>query len=184
MQDNPVPAEKYSAFHRLLHWLMALIIVGMIVIGWYMSELPREDPLRGQLYGLHFSFGVTLFALAVLRLLTRAVGHVPPPLPALAGWEVTVSRVNYFLMYLLMLAVPVLGYLTVSTVPDSQGVSVFGLFSLPPLTGPDKELHETFETLHGYGAWTLATLIALHVLGALKHRYLDGPEADVLPRMM
>lgn len=184
MHDAAPTVEKYAAFHRLLHWLMAVLIVGMIAAGWVMTDLAREDPLRDRLFGLHFSFGVTVFALALLRVLVRLTTRTPALPVALAGWERSLAAFTHLLMYLSMLLLPVFGYLTAGSAPGSQGVSVFGLFRLPPLLQGEENLHDLFEALHGGGAWLLAVLIVLHVGGVLKHRFLDGPGADVLSRML
>ena len=181
--NTPERTLKYPVTLRVLHWLMVALIIAMIAIGYYMTGLDREDPLRGQLFGLHFSLGVTLFALAVIRLLVRLASPTPALPAALGGWELTLAKISHPLMYVLMLAIPVFGYIVVSTVSSRDGIEIFGLFSLPKLIGENRTLHEIAEVLHVWSAWLLAGVIVLHIAGALKHRFMDRPEADVLARM-
>ena len=176
-------ADRYGLVSRLLHWLMALLILAMIGIGAYMADLDKEDPLRTQLYTLHKEIGVTILVLAVLRILWILVSR-PPVLPAaLQRWEVILAKSTVGLLYLLMLATPMAGYLMTNTA--GQPISYFGLFDLPALLGENHDLHETLEEVHEFLAFTILALVGLHALGALKHRFVDkDPGADVLRRML
>jgi cytochrome b561 len=176
-------AERYGAISRLLHWLMALLILAMIGLGAYMTDLDKEDPLRTQLYTLHKEIGVTILALAVIRILWILVSR-PPVMPAvLQRWEVILAKSTVGLLYLLMLATPIAGYLMTNT--GGKPISFFGLFDLPVLMAKNHDLHETLEEVHEFLAFSILTLVGLHVLGALKHRFLDkNPDADVLKRMI
>jgi cytochrome b561 len=176
-------ADRYGLVSRLLHWLMALLILAMIGIGAYMADLDKEDPLRTQLYTLHKEIGVTILVLAVLRILWILMSR-PPVLPAaLQRWEVILAKSTVGLLYLLMLATPMAGYLMTNTA--GQPISYFGLFDLPALLGENHDLHETLEEVHEFLAFTILALVGLHALGALKHRFVDkDPGADVLRRML
>ena len=175
--------ERYGLVSRLLHWLMALLILTMIGIGATMTDLDKEDPLRTQLYTLHKEIGVTILALAVLRILWIQASR-PPFLPAaLQRWEVVFAESTVGLLYLLMLATPIAGYLMSNT--GGKPVSYFGLFELPTLLGENHDLHEALEEVHEILAFTILALVILHVAGALKHRFMDkDPNADVLKRML
>jgi len=176
-------AERYGAVSILLHWLMALLILTMIGIGAYMSDLDKEDPLRAQLYAMHKEIGVTILVLAVLRILWILASR-PPVLPAaLQRWEVILAKSTVGLLYLLMLATPIAGYLMTNT--GGKPVSYFGLFDLPMLLAKNHDLHEILEEVHGFLAFSVLALVGLHTAGALKHRFIDkDPEADVLKRML
>jgi cytochrome b561 len=162
---------------------MALMIFAMIGIGAYMSDLAKEDPLRAQLYAMHKAVGVTLLGLAIIRILWILASR-PPALPAaLLRWEVVLARSTVGLLYLLMLATPIAGYLMSNT--GGKAISYFGLFELPALLGENHDLHEALEEVHGFLAFTILALAGLHIAGALKHRYFDkDPDADVLKRML
>jgi cytochrome b561 len=176
-------AERYGLVSRLLHWLMALLILTMIGVGAYMSDLDKEDPLRAQLYTLHKEIGVTLLALAVIRILWILASR-PPVLPAaLQRWEVILAKSTTGLLYLLMLATPIAGYLMTNT--GGKPISYFGLYDLPVLMGENHDLHEFLEEVHAFLAFSILALVGLHVAGAIKHRLIDkDPEADVLKRML
>jgi cytochrome b561 len=176
-------ADRYGAVSRFLHWVMALLILAMIGVGAYMSDLAREDPLRAQLYGMHKAVGVTLLGMAVIRILWVLVSR-PPVMPAaLQRWEVVLAKSTVGLLYLLMLATPIAGYLMSNT--GGKPISYFGLFELPPLMGENHDLHEILEEVHEVLAFTVLALAALHIAGALKHRFIDkDPDADVLRRML
>ena len=108
-------ADRYGLVSRSLHWVMALLILAMIGIGAYMTDLAREDPLRAQLYSMHKAVGVTLLGLAVIRILWILVSR-PPVMPvALQRWEVVLAKSTVGLLYLLMLATPIAGYLMSNT---------------------------------------------------------------------
>ena len=176
-------AARYGLVSRLLHWLMALLILAMIGVGAYMTDLDKEDPLRTQLYTLHKEIGVTILVLAVLRILWILASR-PPVLPAaLHRWELILARSTTGLLYLLMLATPIAGYLMTNT--GGKPIGYFGLFDLPALMAKNHDLHEVLEEVHGLLAFTILALVCLHAAGAIKHRLVDkDPEADVLKRML
>jgi cytochrome b561 len=176
-------ADRYGLVSRFLHWSMALLILAMIGVGAYMTDLDKEDPLRAQLYTMHKEIGVTILVLAVLRILWILASR-PPVLPAaLHRWEVILAKSTTGLLYLLMLATPIVGFLMTNT--GGKPVSYFGLFDLPLLIGENHDLHEILEEVHGFLAFTILALVGLHTLGAIKHRFIDkDPEADVLKRMI
>jgi cytochrome b561 len=176
-------ADRYGLVSRFLHWVMALLILAMIGVGAYMADLAREDPLRGQLYTLHKEIGVTILALAVIRILWIVVARAPVMPAVLQRWEVVLAKSTVGLLYLLMLATPIAGYLMTNT--GGKPVSYFGLFDMPVLIGENHDLHKALEDVHGFLAFSILALVGLHVLGALKHRFIDtNAEADVLKRML
>jgi cytochrome b561 len=176
-------ADQYGLVSRFLHWVMALLLLAMIGVGIYMTDLAKEDPLRAQLYSMHKAVGVTLLGLAVIRILWILVSR-PPVMPAvLQRWEVVLAKSTVGLLYLLMLATPIAGYLMTNT--GGKPISYFGLFELPVLMGENHDLHEALEEVHELLAFTLLGLVGLHFVGALKHRFIDkDPNADVLKRML
>jgi len=176
-------AERYGAVSRLLHWLLALLILTTIGLGAYMADLDKEDPLRAQLFSLHKEIGVTILALAVIRILWILASR-PPALPAvLQRWEVILAKSTVGLLYLLMLATPIAGYLMTNT--GGKPISYFGLFDLPSLMAKNHDLHEILEEVHQILAYTVLALVCLHAAGAIKHRIIDkDPEVDVLKRML
>ncbi len=175
-------SDRYDAFARTLHWLMALMIFGLIGVGLYMGELPREDALRPQLYMLHKTFGVLTLCLAIIRIAWALLIGMPELPRSLQNWEIKLAKVTKVGMYLLMLATPIVGY-SLSNFADKP-VALFGVIEMPTLLAPDKELKELAEELHEILAFTLLGLAGLHIAGALKHRFSGAPETDVLRRML
>lgn len=175
---------KYSIVLRLLHWLIAILILGMIGSGWYMHGLPDEDPFKEELYALHKSFGITLLGLFILRLLARFSSPIPELPPQMAWWEKLLSKLTHFFLYVLMLAVPVSGIIMM----DYLGLfplEWFGLFEMPDLIADDFDMYEQINEVHEILAYSLLALIILHVVGALKHRFMDkGKDTDVFKRIV
>jgi cytochrome b561 len=162
---------------------MAVMILTMIGVGIYMTSIDKVDPLRPQLYALHKATGVTVLALAVIRILWILTSR-PPLLPSvLRRWEVILAKATTGLLYLLMLMTPIVGYLMSNAA--GRSISYFGLFDLPTVIGEHQELREVLGELHGLLAFSILALVGLHAAGALKHRLIDkDPEADVLKRML
>jgi cytochrome b561 len=176
-------AERYGLISRLLHWVMAVMILTMIGVGIYMTGIDKGDPLRPQLFALHKATGVTLLALAVIRILWILTSR-PPLLPRVLGrWEIILAKATTGLLYLLMLLTPIVGYLMSNAA--GRSISYFGLFDLPMVIGKQQELQEVLGEIHEFLAFSILALVSLHVVGALKHRLIDkDPEADVLKRML
>jgi len=161
--------RRYTLPAIVLHWVMALGLIGAIAVGWYISGLPMSVA-RLKLINWHKWFGITLLALFVLRLLWRAT-HRPPAEPPMPAWQARAASAVHGLLYLLMAAVPLLGW----AYSNAAGFPVvwFGVLPLPDWVGTNKELAETLKGLHKIAAWSLAVLIAVHVGAALKHQLID-----------
>lgn len=178
------PIAKYPLSLRILHWLMAIIIIALIAVGITMVRLDDQVPAKfGLLFPWHKSFGLLAFILVIARLWVRARKH-PPALPAgISGWERRAVKAGTFLFYALMILVPCMGYALSSTYTQSDGEFFFGV-NLPELLPKNDAQYQVFWLLHRIGAFMLLGLLAFHVLGALKHRFFDRNRAnDVLSRM-
>jgi cytochrome b561 len=174
--------KSYGLLSRALHGIIMLLFFVMLGVGIYMADLDKTDELRKQLFSLHMSTGVLLFALVVVRIIWLKISPAPKLPMGLTNWEKMLTTIVKSLMYLLMLAVPIVGMLMV----NSKGfpVSFYGLFDLPRLVGENDGLHEFMEEAHEFLAFSLLFLVVLHAAGALKHRFLDtGPDLDVIKRM-
>jgi cytochrome b561 len=161
--------SRYSKVAMLLHWLL---FIGVIV-NWRLAETAHELPKaeRGSLMDWHFTVGITILLLTLLRIVWRLV-HRPPPLdPNLKPWERTLAHVTHFLFYVLLLALPLLGWIGISA--SGGTISFWGLFDwfALPLAGKEAghEMLEIHETLGTAILW----LIVLHAAGALKHTFWD-----------
>jgi cytochrome b561 len=101
---------RYGAVAMTLHWLIAIAIIGMLVLGKYMHGLPNSDPNKFMLYQLHKSTGITILALTVSRIVWRFAGPVPPLPATMATWERWAAHTSHFLLYALMLLIPLSGW--------------------------------------------------------------------------
>lgn len=175
--------EAYGGLSKLLHWVMALVIIGLLASGIWMEGLADKDPIRFTVYGLHKSFGVLALSLGVIRV-AWILWSRPPALPGvLQRWEVLASKGAAGALYVLMLAVPFSGW----AMSNLKGypVKFFDLFTLPALAGKDEVLAEIPHTAHWVLGYLMIAVLVAHVAGAIKHRYMDkDPEADVLARML
>jgi cytochrome b561 len=179
LADQP----RYTRVAIALHWLLALAIVGIFVVGVYMADLPFS-PSRLKLFNWHKWAGVSILLLSVLRLLWRAT-HRPPELPvavtrAMPAWQTRAHHATHQLMYVLFFAVPLIGWAYSSAA--GYPIVLFGQIPLPDFVGPNKALAELIKPLHELAAWGLVGLAALHVAAALKHQWIDRD--GLLLRMM
>ncbi len=176
--------SKYPVTLRALHWLLALIIIGDLVVGLYMAGIDPDAADKYALYPWHKQLGFLALLLVLIRLPVRLRGPIPAAPAGLMSWEVVASHLVHRLLYLSMLVMPLSGYLMNSTFPYAEGMAFFGLFTVPDITGKSEFWNGIFHSVHSAAAWVLIASLVLHIAGALKHRYLDAPENDVLGRML
>jgi cytochrome b561 len=175
--------SRYGTVARVLHWLLAALIVGSFCVGLYMAGLPFS-PLRLRLFNWHKWAGITILTLSALRLLWRLT-HPPPPLgarivAAMPGWQLSAYRGTHLLLYLLFFVVPLLGWAYSSAL--GVPIVLFGVLPLPDFVPVDKEFAEqVLKPMHQASAFTLAAVVVVHVGAALKHRFVDHD--DLLRRM-
>ena len=171
--------QRYTGAAISLHWLIALMILLSLAVGLYMVEL-KLSPAKLQLYSWHKWAGVTIFALVLVRCVWRLT-HTPPPLPAdLPRWQQLVAETTHYVLYALMIAIPLTGWL-MSSAKGFQTV-YFGVLPIPDLITKNKELGETLNLVHRYLNYTLIAIIAAHIGAAIKHHFID--KDDVLRRML
>lgn len=169
---------RYSWQAMLLHWLLAVIVIGMLCLGYLLDDMER-GPTKTFYVDLHRSFGVLAFMLVLLRLWWRA-RRTPPPLPlTVPRWQRIAAAVTHGLLYLCILLQPLSGYLASAFSKD--GVKFFGLV-LPQWAWDDKPVRSFFGEVHGLVAMALVALVVLHVLAAFKHLLLNRDQ--VFQRML
>jgi len=172
-------AQRWGLPAQLFHWLIALAVFALFVLGWVMVSY-RMSPTKFQLYSLHKSLGLTVLLLVVLRLAWRAFNVTPAPPTGSPRWERRAATLTHWLLYALLLAMPLSGYLINSAA--NFPLVVWGVLPLPNLTGENEQLQAWAEAAHLAMFWLLAGLIVLHVAAALRHHWLL--KDDVLRRML
>jgi len=183
---------RYTKTAVLLHWLIALMIIGMMAAGIWMTGAIKEKETQAaafEMYQLHKSFGIVILALSLLRLGWR-ITHKQPGMPKeMPAWERAAAQITHWLFYGLMIALPVTGWLMVSASPLGLPTMFFGFAEVPhmgALAGLDyagKELwEERFEEMHEFIAFGGIGLLLLHVGAALKHHLIVRD--DILVRML
>lgn len=172
--------QRYTLTAIFFHWLIAVLIVGAFTMGLVMTDIPGITPTKLKYYSWHKWAGVTVLALAALRLLWRLT-HAAPAYPAsMPVWQKSAAHALHGLLYVLIFAVPLSGYLY--TLSAGIPVVYFGLFQLPVVIAPNPELKPLLKGVHYWLNMGMAGAVALHVAAALKHQFIDRD--GVLKRML
>jgi cytochrome b561 len=162
--------ERYSTPAIVLHWLVALLIFVTFPLGLYMADLALS-PIKLRLFSYHKWIGITVLMLALLRAVWR-VTHAPPLLPEdMPDWQRRTSQIVHGLLYLLIFAIPLSGWLMSSA--EGFPVVWFGVLPLPDLIGKDKALGELLAEVHETLNYTMLALVSLHVAAVIKHQFIE-----------
>ena len=174
-------SDKYPVLMRLMHWAVGLLILGIIGAGWYMVGLEDNVSYKYDIYHWHKSFGVLVIFLLFARLVIRWASKVPKLPDSMPAYQRKLGTLVHWLLYLFMFLVPVSGYL----MSDAGGrdVPLFNLV-MPSFLEKNQDLASFFHEVHHTIPYILLGIVVLHTLGAIKHRYFDKPEHDVLRRML
>ena len=156
---------------RIIHWVMAALVLGALLIGVTMVQVVRDPGERFELTQTHKSIGVAILGLAIVRLCLRIRAAAPVPEPA-APLLIIAAKAVHIALYVLLLAMPLSGWLMVSTTPVRVPTSVFALFDLPYPLAPEFATYRFAHGIHVASAISLAALIALHVAATLVHALL------------
>jgi cytochrome b561 len=173
-------AAGYTGTAKALHWLIVVLLVAQFIFAWTMPHIGRNTPITN-LISLHFTFGVIILAVALVRLLWR-LGHGEPELEGdMPPWQITTARIVHWLLYTLLLVVPVLGWINASW--RNMPVAMFGL-ELPKLIATRAPGWQWTGDVHGLLAnYAMLALVGLHVLAGLYHYFIrrDGVLQRMLP---
>ena len=173
--------QRYSSLNISLHWLMALLMVAVYACIELRELYPKGSDPREMLKTWHFMLGLSVFFLAWMRLAVTLSRPKPSIVPEPAAWQKVLGSVAHVLLYVLMLAVPLGGWLLLSAA--GKPVPFFGL-ELPALVGENKELAKTIKEIHATAGELGYYLIALHTAAALFHHHVmrDNTLLRMLPR--
>ncbi len=173
-------ADRYGAVAVSMHWIVAVAVIGLFALGYWMVDLTYYDDWYKRAPDIHRSVGILLFGLMVLRLCWRLANAGPKPLASHKRWEIASAHAAHMLLYVLIFVAMVSGYL-ISTA-DGSSISVFDWFEVPSVTGQVKGLEDTAGAVHYWSTWAIVALAAVHAAGALKHHLIDRDQT--LRRML
>ena len=180
-------SNRYGGVAQTLHWL----IVALIITQWVLAQLaeaaghdkaahPAAALHQLALLARHKSVGLTIFALAIVRLVWRFVSP-PPPMPnTMPRWQVKAAQLTHFAFYALLLLLPISGL--VMSAASNYPVSYFGWFTIPNIVAPDEALKDIMKERHEMLFDILMVVAVVHVIAALKHHFVDRD--GVLRRML
>ena len=173
--------QRYTRTAMTLHWLIALLIVVAFLLGLVMSDMPGLSMTKLKYFSWHKWLGVTIFMLAVARVVWRATHCAPPLLASLPSWQRLAASWTHRLLYLLIIVIPLTGYFY--SLAAGVQVVYLGLIPLPVLIAKNDVLKELLKNAHTVLNFSMAGLVALHILGALKHHFIDrdGTLSRMLP---
>ena len=175
------PRLDYSAASKWLHWVTAIMILAEIPAGFLLDSLP-EGRAQNLGYDLHRSFGFVVLCLALARLAVRQIYGVPAAPAGLTPFELRASTFAHRALYVLIIVTPLLGWAATSAYPVA--ISVFWLFTLPPLAPESEALSKLLFKAHEISALLITVVLVAHIGGALMHRLIkrDGVLDRMLPR--
>ena len=163
---------------KSLHWLVVVMVIAQFVL----INMAHSTDSKMQMFILmarHKSVGMTILALALMRLVWRFLNEQPALPSGIPGWQRSIARITHWLLYVLIFAMPITGWL--GSAANNFPVSWFGLFEIPALIGPDEALADLLHGVHEALASCLVLVASLHLLAALKHHFFN--KDDVLRRM-
>lgn len=176
--SRPAP-QGYDKLQILLHWGVALLIAGVFSLALIFDDMPLS-PAKFGLISWHKWLGIIVLLLACARLAWRIIRGAPKADAALPAWQRGLATGVHHLLYLLMITLPLAGWLMSSA--KGYSVILFGKIPLPDLVGKDEALGHFFKEAHELMAWTLLVLVLLHAAAAIKHHVID--KDTTLARML
>lgn len=174
---NSKVVARYPATIRWLHRIIAVLMIFMIALGWYLSEIDYENPGYNSLRLLHRTIGLSLLPLGLAHLWAYAYLPRPAFSEHLQSWEKILAKLAHFFLLYVVIAIPVAGYFM-----SGNQLHILGDITVPQLLELNKGMRKTLFEVHETLAWTAACVIGLHVAGALKHHFID--KDDTLRKML
>ena len=171
--------NSYGRLAILLHWLMALMVIGMIAAG-YILDAIGKGATKDFIAMMHVSTGVVVLLLALFRWYWSISSKAPKPLEGVTKAETGMAHATKWLLMIAMLGMPLSGFFMVML--HGHGVSIYGLFEVPALLSENKDIGWLFGKAHGLGGYAISAIIGLHILGAIKHHFIN--KDNTLNRML
>jgi cytochrome b561 len=177
-----LPVVEYNAAAKFFHWFTAAAILCVVPLGIAMTNA-QPGVTQNQLYDLHRSFGAVVLMATGMRLLWRLIARTPPLVGGLSRWQERVARGAHYVMYVLLFAVPLLGW--AGTSAFRAPIFVFGLFELPPIAPQNRELSGALLEMHKLLAFALCAVFLTHITAAAHHHVVrkDATLRRMFPRL-
>ncbi|MGE8279653.1 MAG: cytochrome b [Stenotrophomonas sp.] len=174
--------QRWGSMSKTLHWLIALLILALGIVGLTMGELPKT-PKYFWVYTMHKSIGITVLVLVAVRLGWRLYAGAPEPVPGTPSWQERIASATHWLLYVLMFAIPLSGWLYDSA-SGLRPFKWFGLVEMPKLVAPSEQASQISHGIHEWGFWALILLVLAHAGAALYHHIhqRDATLARMLPQ--
>lgn len=172
-------ADSYGGVSIILHWLMAILILAMIAVGFYMGTL-EKGPEKTSIIQIHKATGILVLLLALFRWYWTLSNEKVQPLANWQKKDIAISHASKWLLMLMILAMPISGGLM--SMFSGKAINFYGLFELPSLLEKNESVAHFFEEAHELGAIVISLLVLLHILAAVKHHFLV--KDDTLNRML
>jgi len=162
---------RYTPTAISLHWLIAFGIFAAFGLGLYMTGIPGFTPTKLKLFSWHKWLGVTIFVLAVLRVIWRATHAAPAVAPGTPAWQARAAAAAHHLLYLLIIVVPITGYLY--SLAAGVPVVYLGLWKLPVLIEASDTWKPILQNAHIWLNYLMAAIVVVHAAAAIKHQIID-----------
>ncbi len=174
--------DRWGSVSKSLHWLIAVLILALGIVGLLMGELPKT-PKYFWVYTAHKSIGITVLVLVALRLVWRLYAGAPRPVLGTPTWQERIAEATHWLLYALMFAIPLSGWLYDSA-SGLRPFKLFGLFEMPKLVAPSEASAQVSHAIHEWGFWLLILVVLAHAGAALYHHLhqRDATLARMLPQ--
>lgn len=172
--------KNYGIMTKILHWLIAILILTLISLGWYITTINYYHPYYPQLFRLHKSLGIITFFFAVINLIWYFTNISPALPPQMKTWEIVAAKSTHLILLLLTILMPISGYF-ISTAAG-EGIQVFNLFQIPALFAHGHPYENLAGKVHYWLGYSMAGLVAIHALAALKHEFWN--KDNTLKRML
>jgi len=175
-----VRTSRHTSTAKFLHWLIVVLLAAQYIVAWTMPHIGRNTPVT-TLISLHFSFGIIILAVAIVRLVWWATHADPAPLDGVPPWQVQSARALHWLLYIFLFVIPILGWINASW--RGMPIILFGA-ELPKLIGTRAPGWGWTGDVHGILAYyVMLTLIGLHIAAGLYHYFIrkDGVLQRMLP---
>lgn len=174
--------DRWGSVSKSLHWLIALLILALGIVGLIMGEFPKT-PKYFWIYTAHKSIGITVLVLVVARLLWRLYAGAPEAVPGTPSWQERVASATHWLLYVMMFAIPLSGWLYDSA-SGLRPFKLFGLFDMPKLVAPSDQISQVSHAIHEWGFWALILMVLAHAGAAFYHhiQQRDATLVRMLPQ--